>query len=100
MITATQIFCLNELGKRTNNEDYISPEEGLANLSDRFFVVCDGVGGENKGEIASEIVGTSIQDYLKKENPVSGKEKQAIQKANMPIKSLQHTWRRIALQKE
>ncbi len=66
MITATEIFCLNELGKRANNEDYVSPGKGLATLKDRLFVVCDGVGGENKGEIASEIVCTSIQEYLKK----------------------------------
>jgi protein phosphatase len=81
VITATQIFCLNEIGKRSNNEDSISPPKGSATLNDRLFVVCDGVGGEKKGEIASEIVCTSIQDYLKKEKPGSYNEKEVIQKA-------------------
>lgn len=81
MITATDIFCLNELGKRANNEDCISPQKGEATSNDRLFIVCDGVGGEKKGEVASEIVCTSIRDYLKSEAPVSGEEKAAIQKA-------------------
>lgn len=81
MITATDIFCLNELGKRANNEDCISPQKGTASLNDRLFIVCDGVGGEKKGEVASEIVCTSIREYFKKEKPVDGEEKETIQKA-------------------
>lgn len=81
MITATDIFCLNELGKRANNEDCISPRKGAATSNDRLFIVCDGVGGEKKGEVASEIVCTSIREYFKNETPVGGEEKEAIQKA-------------------
>jgi PPM family protein phosphatase len=81
VITATDIFCLNELGKRANNEDCISPKKGTATSSDSVFVVCDGVGGENSGEVASEIVCTAVREYLEKEKPVSGTEKVGIQKA-------------------
>jgi protein phosphatase len=63
LISATNIHCLNEQGKRSNNEDFISPLKGRAVASERLFVVCDGVGGENKGEVASEIVCTSIRDF-------------------------------------
>jgi serine/threonine protein phosphatase PrpC len=81
LITATNIFCLNELGKRANNEDCISPQKGVATSNDRLFIVCDGVGGEKKGEVASEIVCTSIREYFKHETPVDVEEKEAIQKA-------------------
>jgi serine/threonine protein phosphatase PrpC len=81
LITATDIFCLNELGKRTNNEDCISPQKGAATSNETLFIVCDGVGGENKGEVASEIVCTAIQNYLKKEKPIGGQEKEAIERA-------------------
>lgn len=90
MIAATEIFCLNELGKRANNEDCVSPQKGTATLHDKLFIVCDGVGGENKGEVASELVCTSIQDYFKKERFVMGSEKEAVQKA------VQHASQKLA----
>ena len=81
MIAATEIFCLNELGKRPNNEDCVSPEKGTATVKDRLFIVCDGVGGENKGEVASEIICTSIQTFIKKENLQAGTETETIKRA-------------------
>lgn len=81
MINATEIFYLNEIGKKANNEDSISPEIGVATLNDNLFIVCDGVGGENKGEIASKIVCTAIGDYFKTKKDIVGKEKEAIEKA-------------------
>ena len=81
MITATEIFCLNELGKRANNEDSVAPKKGEATVQDRLFVVCDGVGGEKKGEVASQIVTHSIQEYFKKVLVDVRIGKEAIQKA-------------------
>lgn len=43
----------SEQGKRANNEDYIGVHEGNYYS---FFIVCDGVGGYEKGEIASQMV--------------------------------------------
>lgn len=56
--------CLNELGKRKNNEDSIYPTQGSATAADRLFMVCDGVGGANKGEIASRLVCDLFADYI------------------------------------
>ena len=81
LIAATDIFSLNELGKRANNEDCISHRKGTATSNDTLFIVCDGVGGEKRGEVASEIVCTSVRDYFENQKPVSGQEKESIQKA-------------------
>jgi len=50
MIKVGKALAISEQGKRTNNED----NYGFAEYS--HFVLCDGVGGAAKGEIASDIV--------------------------------------------
>lgn len=47
-------FC--QLGQRDHQEDARWPENDQANDSQRFFLVCDGVGGNAKGEVASNTV--------------------------------------------
>ena len=51
-------------GKRANNEDAyytaINTDENTV-----LFMVCDGVGGQNKGEIASALVCKSFKEFLK-----------------------------------
>lgn len=52
----------SECGVRTNNEDYIQIEVNQAD--DRYlFVVCDGMCGHDKGEVASQVVGSAICEY-------------------------------------
>jgi PPM family protein phosphatase len=46
-------FSYSHTGKRTNNEDYIK-------LADFAYVLCDGVGGIDNGEIASKMVSESF----------------------------------------
>ena len=53
-----------ELGKRENQEDSIYPLAGLATEDNRFFLVCDGMGGHDKGEVASSTVCETISNYL------------------------------------
>ncbi len=81
MIAATEIFCLNEQGKRRNNEDKIYPLKGTATSSDNLFIVCDGVGGECKGEVASEIVCISIYQNINHQELPLANGKEAISNA-------------------
>ena len=64
-ITIQRPFSISEIGKRFNNEDSIYPSNELVNINNRLFLVCDGVGGSNKGEIASSIACDSIQTYFR-----------------------------------
>lgn len=47
---------IHELGQRQNQEDAIFPLPDQVNSDHRVFVVCDGMGGLDKGEVASEAV--------------------------------------------
>ena len=58
-----------QIGKRSNQEDAIFPKLGDATENDRLFIVCDGMGGHESGEVASNSVCQSISSYLKDANP-------------------------------
>lgn len=49
-------YALNEVGGRSNQEDSIFPIKGEADASTRLFMVCDGMGGHENGEVASGLV--------------------------------------------
>ena len=57
-------LALHEVGKRDNNEDAIFPSKGSAQDTHRLFLVCDGVGGNAKGEEASKLVCQSFNYKL------------------------------------
>ncbi|MBV9268009.1 MAG: serine/threonine-protein phosphatase [Acidobacteriaceae bacterium] len=53
-------FGLSDAGcVRGNNEDYFIPDEELG-----IFILADGMGGANAGELASRIAATSLREYL------------------------------------
>ncbi len=56
------------VGSREINEDYADCCQTNGNQS--YFVVCDGLGGHGKGEVASELVVKSILEYVKKDGAV------------------------------
>lgn len=51
---------ISEVGKRPYNEDYL-----LVGVDSDFFMVCDGVGGSNKGEVASQKACEYFSEYLR-----------------------------------
>lgn len=61
-IATPQAF--QELGNRTNQEDALWPLLGQATAADRLFIVCDGMGGHDHGEVASQTVATAIGNFL------------------------------------
>lgn len=63
-ISILQPQAIHELGSRPNQEDYIYPCMGRATIEDRLFMVCDGMGGHEKGEVASRLVGETISAYF------------------------------------
>lgn len=57
-------LAIHELGKRANQEDSIYPIEGKATENDRLFLLCDGMGGHEHGEVASRSICKSLSSFL------------------------------------
>lgn len=55
-ILLSQAYAFSQQGKRDYQEDARWPDIDLPSLSQRFFIVCDGVGGSDHGEVASTTV--------------------------------------------
>ena len=53
-----------EQGNRKNQEDNIYPPEGKATEEDKLFILCDGMGGHERGEVASSLVCDSLSSYI------------------------------------
>lgn len=62
----SQIYFLSEVGGKANQEDFIWPEAGKASLHNKVFIVCDGVGGADNGEIASRIISETVGNAISK----------------------------------
>lgn len=56
-------FSFSGIGKRANNEDAYRFSI-ISDENSSLFMVCDGVGGRNKGEIASALVCDSFKNFL------------------------------------
>lgn len=63
-ITIGKPCAISEKGGRLNNEDSIYPQPETVAAHQRLFIVCDGVGGADKGEVASAMACESIQSYF------------------------------------
>ncbi len=63
-IVLGQAYSFIQLGKRKNQEDARLPDCDIPPKAQRFFAVCDGVGGSSLGEIASKTVCEAIAKHL------------------------------------
>lgn len=52
--------CYTAIGKKSNQEDSLYPKQGMATEDTRVFLVCDGMGGHEHGEVASACVAETI----------------------------------------
>ena len=65
-IILKQVFSFMQQGIRDYQEDARFPDDDKPQLEQRFFVVCDGVGGSEHGEVASNTVAKTFGEAMKK----------------------------------
>ena len=71
-ITIRQPLCFSEIGRKDNQEDCIYPSAEVVSVQNKFFVLCDGMGGHENGEVASATVCDSLGRYLDEHQPEDG----------------------------
>ena len=64
MLFSLHPYNLQELGHRPNQADALYPEVGKSTPDDRLFILCDGMGGHEKGEVASNTVCEVMSQFI------------------------------------
>lgn len=60
----TSYLSLHELGQRSNQEDSIYPALGQKIKDNDLFILCDGMGGHDCGEVASQTVCLAMSSFI------------------------------------
>lgn len=63
-ITLNKPLTFTEIGRKDNQEDRIYPPMSKLSTMTTCFVLCDGMGGHENGEVAAEIVASNLQPRL------------------------------------
>lgn len=63
----------SEIGRKDNQEDFLWPDPATASVRDSVFLMCDGVGGHDNGEVASQTAATALGTYLTRHQPADGR---------------------------
>jgi len=60
------IDCASTMGpRRENNEDYVCATKSYVNRNFKLLLVCDGIGGFNRGDAASKMVASKLIKWFK-----------------------------------
>lgn len=62
-IEPTLPLAFSHIGQRTINQDSLYPVVGSATEQTSLFIICDGMGGADKGEVASQLLCDTIAEY-------------------------------------
>ncbi|GAB3704140.1 protein phosphatase 2C domain-containing protein [Spirosoma flavus] len=57
-------LAFSHVGQRQSNQDALYPAPGAANEQTSLFIVCDGMGGLDKGEVASQLLSDAVAQYV------------------------------------
>lgn len=64
IIKIRQPLSFSEIGRKDNQEDYLWPQPETVTKANRVFLMCDGVGGQDSGEVASQTAATALGEYI------------------------------------
>lgn len=71
-ITIKQPLSFSEIGRKDNQEDYLWPLPCAVKETNQIFLLCDGVGGQEYGEVASRVAATALGTYITEHFSVDG----------------------------
>ena len=71
-IIIRQPLGFSEIGRKDNQEDCVYPNFKNVSAKNNFFILCDGMGGHDYGEIASATVCESLGKYFEVHQPING----------------------------